>query len=145
MRTIPNVKPVTFRRFAVSDDGEMIVFEVDDRKGSKGHIGISWLSLSETVQLIGRGAEAAAEARRRLGKSDDFPGLGDLTAQLVSTFQVSELPTKNLKILSLQSPVGFRSDFAIPTNTKDQRGRPFPQAIAEELLHDASKDRSKPH
>ena len=74
-----------------------------------------------------------------------FDGSEELTAQLVSTFQVSEFPEQKLKILSLKSPAGFRCDFAIPTDALDQRGRLYPRAIAEELLSDMSEIEQKPH
>ena len=142
---IDNVKPVTFERFAISDDGEKIIFEVRDKSGNVGHISVDWLKLSLIVQMIGQAAKKAMEVRRSLGKSDDFDGSTGLDAQLVSRFQVSEYPDQKLKILSLHSPTGFRCDFAIPTETVDQRGRRFPRAIAEELLEDVSETRQKPH
>jgi hypothetical protein len=140
---IHDVKAITFENFAVSSDGEMVVFTVRDITGIGGHIGLDWLTLSTTVQLIGRGAEAAAKARKQLGKSDDFNPVGGITAQVVSTFQVSEYPN-GLKILSLQSPTGFRCDFAIP-NATDQLGRAMTRAIAEELLRDSTKERHRPN
>ncbi len=142
---IDNVKPVTFKRFIISDDGEKIIFEVHDKADKVGHIAVDWLDLGFTDQLIGRAAEAGAKARRALGKSDIFDGSSDLTAQLVSMFQVSEFPDQKLKILSLQSPIGFRCDFAIPTDAVDQRGRLYPRAIAEELLADMNEIQQKPH
>ncbi len=141
---IENVKSVTFESFAISDDGEQIVFEVRDKSSNAGHIAVDWLKLSLVVQLFGRAAENASEVRGSLGKSDDFDG-SSVSAQTVSGFQVSEYPAKNLKLLSLQSPVGFRCDFAIPTDTVDQRGRSLPRAIAEELLRDANEIQQKPH
>ena len=142
---IEDVKSVTFERYMISDDGEKIVFEVRDKPGNVGHIAVDWIKLSLIVQLIGRAAEKASEVRRSLGKSDDFDGLSELSVQIVSTFQVSEYPEKKLKVLSFQSPTGFRCDFAIPTETTDQRGRRFPRAIAEELLEDTSKIRQRPN
>jgi hypothetical protein len=142
---ISDVKPITFERFDISADGELLIFEVCDKRGNKGHIAIDWLKLGITVQLLCRAAERGADARRTLGKSDDFMPKGDLTAQLVSGFQVSEYPDKKLKILSLQSPVGFRCDFAISTEMVDQRGRSLPRAIAEELLEDRSEAQRRPH
>lgn len=142
---IPDVKAITFEGFNISTDGELLIFTLKDASGNKGHIAINWLSLTTTTQLINRAAEKAAETRASLGKSDSFYPGREMTAQLVSTFQVSEFPSHNLKVLSLQSPVGFRCDFAIPTNTKDQLGRPYPRAIAEELLRDSSKERQKPN
>lgn len=135
---IQDVKPVTFEKFMISEDGEQVVFEIRDRSGQSGHIAINWLNLAITVQLFGRAAEKASERRGSLGKSDLFDGSA-ITPQLVSTFQVSAYPTRNLKILSLHSPVGFRCDFAIPTNTVDQLGRAFPRAIAEELLQSTNE------
>ncbi len=116
-----------------------------DKSGNVGHIAVDWLNLSPLVQLIGRAAEKASEIRRSLGKSDDFDGSSDLSAQIVSTFQVSEFPEQKLKVLSLQSPIGFRCDFAIPTDAVDQLGRSLPRAIAEELLEDMSETRQKPN
>jgi len=142
---ISDVKLITFERFLIQDDGERIIFEIKDRHGTVGHIAVDWLNLGLTVQLIGRAAEAGAEARRALDKSDMFDGSSDLTPQLVSTFQVSEFPDQNLKVLSLQSPTGFRCDFAIPTDTVDQRGRLYPRAIAEELLADMNDIQQKPN
>ena len=142
---IEDVKPVTFERFMISDDGEKIIFEVHDKSGNAGHIAVDWLNLSITVQMIRRAAEKASEVRQSLGKSDDFDGSSELIAQIVSGFQVSEIPEENLKILTLKSTTGFRCDFAISTEMVDQRGRSFPRAIAEELLEDASKTRQRPH
>jgi hypothetical protein len=144
-QTSPRSEAVTFERLVISSDGEMIVFEVRDGTGNVGHIGIDWLALSTTVQLIGRGAEEASKARRLLGKSDNFDSKKQVSAQLVPTFQVSDLSGQNLKILSLQSPVGFRCDFAIPTNKADQLGRPLHRATAEELLADTSSSRLQRH
>ena len=142
---ISDVKPVTFERFFVQDDGERIIFEIRDKNGVTGHIAVDWRNLGLTAQLIGRAAEKGAEIRRTLDKSDIFDGSEALTAQLVSTFQVSEFPEQKLKILSLQSPAGFRCDFAIPTDALDQRGRLYPRAIAEELLADMSEIEKTPH
>jgi hypothetical protein len=144
-RAIADVKPVTFQRFDISTDGETIVFELRQTGGGVGHIGIKWLDLSLAVQLIGQAAEKSSEVRRSLGKSDNFDGRGELTAQLVSTFQVSEYSDQKLKVLSLHSPIGFRCDFAIPTDAVDQRGRPYPRAIAEELLSDTTHGLQRPH
>ena len=125
---IPDVKAITFERFIVSTDGEQLVFMVRDRLGAQGHIAINWLALSNTVQMIHRAAEKGAEVRSALGKSDNFYPGPNLTAQIVSTFQVSEYPDEKLKILSLQSPTGFRADFAIRTDTPDQLGlHPVPK------------------
>lgn len=142
---ISDVKPVTFEKFHVSDDGELVIFEIHDKAGNLGHIGVQWLQLSNLVQLIGRAAEKASEARRATGKEDWFDGSLPVDAQLVSAFQVSESPTKKLKLLSLHSPVGFRCDFAIPTDIQDERGRPFHRAIAEELLSEESSTPQPPH
>ena len=142
---VHDVKPVTFEGHMVSSDGEQLVFILRDKIGNVGHIAVDWRNLGLTVQLIGRAAEAGARARQKLGKSDVFDGSGELTAQIVSTFQVSEIPERHLMILSLQSPTGFRSDFAIPTNTVDQRGRPYPRAIVEELLADLTQERHRPN
>lgn len=144
-RELKNVKPITFERFMISDDGESVIFELHDKSGNVGHITVKWLNLSIVAQMLGQVAEKAASVRNSLGKTDDFDGSSRLTAQLVSRFQVSELPDNNLKILSLQSPVGFRCDFAIPTDTVDQRGRSYPRAIAEELLAEAIENTQKPN
>jgi hypothetical protein len=140
---IPDVKPITFERFYVSKDGELLIFELRDKSGNKGHISVNWLALTTTVQLIGRAAEAAAKIRKSLGKSDDYSPAPGLSAQVVSAFQVSEFPVEKMKLLTLQSPVGFRCDFAIPTDKPDQLGRSLPRAIAEELLRDSTKDRQR--
>jgi hypothetical protein len=142
---IQDVKALSFQRFVISADGELLVFEVHDKAGNKANIAIDWLSLTTTVQLFGRAAEAAAKARKTLGKSDDYKPAPGLSAQVVSTFQVSEFPANDMKLLSLQSPVGFRCDFAISTKTTDQLGRSLPRAIAEELLRDSTKDREQPN
>ena len=142
---VPDVKPISFERFNPSTDGELIVFEVRDKAGNKAHIAVDWLALTTTVQLFGRAAEAAAKVRKSLGKSDDYTPAPGLSAQVVSTFQVSEYPDHDLKVLSLQSPVGFRCDFAIPTKMTDQFGRSLPRAIAEELLRDSTKERQQPN
>ena len=142
---LDNVKPVTFERFLISGDGEQIVFEVHDRSGNIGHIAVDWLRLSPTMHLFIRAAEEAAKVRQKLGKSDDFDASAGVTAQLVSAFQVSEFPDEKLKVLTLQSSAGFRCDFAVPTETLDQRGRRFPRAIAEELLQDSDELRERPH
>lgn len=142
---IKDVKPVTFESFKISADGEQVIFELCDKSGNTAYIAVEWLKLGLTVQLIGRAAEKALEARRSLGKSDLFDGSGELTPQLVSTFQVSEFPDQNIKLLSLHSPTGLRCDFAIPTDVTDQRGRHYPRAIAEELLADMNKSQQKPH
>ena len=142
---IENVKSVTFDHFVISDDGENIVFAVRDRPGNVGHIAVDWLHLSIVVQLFDQAAKKASEVRQSLGKSDKFDGSKKIIAQIVSTFQVSEIPDKHLKILTLRSPTGFRCDFAIPTNEVDQLGRSYPRAIAEELLADESEIRRKPN
>ena len=54
---ISDVKPITFERFFVQDDGERIIFEIRDKNGIAGHIAVDWLNLGLTVQLIGRAAE----------------------------------------------------------------------------------------
>ncbi len=137
-QNITDVKPVTFETFHISEDGEKVVFEVRDKAGNSGHIAIDWLKLSTMVQLIGRAAEKASEVRRAIGKQDLFDGSLPVDVQLVSKFQVSEFPAEKLKLLSLHSPTGFRCDFAIPTETHDELGRPFHRALAEELLSEAS-------
>jgi hypothetical protein len=142
---IDDVKPVTFERFDVSADGELLIFQVRDKRGNNGHIAIDWLTLGLTSQFLSQAAEKGAQVRQSLGKSDDFTPKSDLKAQLVSGFQVSEYPDQKLKILTLQSPVGFRFDFAISTEVSDQRGRSMPRAIAEELLHDAGTGRQRPN
>ena len=144
-KEIADVKPVTFEQFSISDDGEMLIFEVHDKSGNVGHIGINWLHLSVMVQLIGRAAEKASEARHSMGKSDFFEGPSSITAQIVSGFQVSEFPEEKLKLLSLVSPTGFRCDFAIPTGMLDQRKRPLHLAIAEELVLDETETRQRPN
>ena len=141
---LDDVKPVTFERFLISDDGEKIVFEVRDKKNNTGHISVDWLGLSRAMHLFIKAAEDASKVRRTLGKSDDFDGSAGLTAQIVSGFQVSEIPEEKLKILTLQTATGFRCDFAIPTETLDQLGRRLPRAIAEELLEDSSELRQRP-
>src|SRR5579871_5134804 len=108
-KQLHDVKAISFEGYNISTDGEMIVFTVRDRAGNSGHVALDWLALSTTVQLIGRGAEDAAAARKKLGKSDDFKSVAGLVMQAVSTFQVSQHPN-GLKILSLQSPTGFRCD-----------------------------------
>lgn len=145
IQTLHDVKPVSFEQYHISEDGEQIVFTVHGKGGGVGHIAIDWLKLSLAIQLIQQAGEEAAEVRAHLGKSDDFAADEGCTAQLVKTFQVSELVDQNLKILSLQSPTGFRCDFAIPTDAVDQRGRSFPRAIAEELLSDAKTERQRPN
>jgi hypothetical protein len=57
---IHDVKAISFEGHAVSADGELVIFTVRDKAGNSGHIAVDWLALSTTVQLIGRGAEAAA-------------------------------------------------------------------------------------
>jgi hypothetical protein len=142
-RQFHDVKAISFEGYDVSSDGELVIFTVRDKAGTSGHIAVDWLALTTTIQLIGRGAERAAQARKQLGKSDDFTPVGGITAQVVSSFQVSEYPN-GLKILSLQSPTGFRCDFAIP-NTSDQLGRTMSRAIAEELLKDSTQERQRPN
>ena len=145
---LKDVNPVTFIRHMITDDGEKIVFEILDKAGATGHIAVDWLSLSLVVQLITRAAEEGAEIRKALGKPGDYHGSSDLTYQLVDTFQVSEVDDRKLgkaKILSLYSPTGFRCDFAIPFEMFDRLGRPFPRAIAEELLADESEIRRRPN
>ena len=144
MAEISDVKSVTFERFYISADAESMIFEVRSPAGTVGHISIEWSNLMTTKQLMERAAEKCAEARKTLGKSNLYEGKG-LTAQLVSGFQVSEIPANHLKVLSLQSPVGFRCDFAIPTNKPDQRGRSMDRAIAEELLLDQNAEARRPH
>lgn len=141
---IDNVKPVTFERYMISNDGETIIFELHDKSGNVAHIAVDWLNLCLVVQLIGRAGEKASQVRSSLGKSDDFDGASGLSAQLVSRFQVSEYPEEKLKVLSLHS-AGLRCEFAIPTDKVDQRGRLFHHAIAEELLSEESKTRQRPH
>lgn len=140
---IPNVKPVTFESYLISADGEQVIFEVKDRAGNKGHIALDWLKLSQTVQLIGRGAEEAASIRQKLGKADYLTDASGLSFQIVAGFQVSDYPALNAKLLSLQSPTGFRADFAIPTDNTDQLGRALPRALAEELLRDAPSEKQR--
>src|SRR5437870_833133 len=84
-RQLHDVKAISFEGYDVSSDGELVIFTVRDKAGNAGHIAVDWLALSTTVQLIGRGAERAAQARKQLGKSDDFKPVGGLTAQMVST------------------------------------------------------------
>jgi hypothetical protein len=133
---LKDVKPITFEHFVISADGDQVVIQVKDKAGGIGHIALNWLHLGIASQLIIRAAEDASKVRRLLGKDDIFTGGPGLSAQLVSTFQVSEYPDQKLKVLSLQNPVGFRCDFAIRTDMVDQRGRSMPRAIAEELLAD---------
>ena len=142
---LADVKAVTFDRCMVSDDGELLIFEVRDKRGNKGHIAVDWLKLGLTAQLLRNAAEKGAERRKSLGKSDDFVPREDLKAQLVTGFQVSEYPNEKLKVLTLQSPTGLRSDFAISTDMVDQRGRSMPRAIAEELLADQHQEKLRPN
>lgn len=140
---IKDVKPVTFENAHASVDGECVVFTVKDATGNTGHIAIKWLDLGLAAQMIARGAEKASAARTLLGKSSDFAPEPGLNAQLVKVFQVSEVPAKRLKILSLQSPTGFRCDFAIPLDARDQRDRSLLRAMSEELLSDGM-DKQQP-
>lgn len=137
-----DVKAVTFESCFTSEDGELVIFAVRDRNGTKGTIALDWRDLGITCQLIARGTELATKRRRELKKSDRFTG-EQISPQLVDGFQVSELPDQKLKVLTLQSVAGLRCDFAIPMNKIDQRGRSLPRAIAEELLSDTPTDKSK--
>ncbi len=140
-KQIADAKAVKFSGYIISNDGETIVFEVTQEDGNVGHIAVSWLHLSMVVQLIERAAEKASEIRRTIGKSDHL----DVTAQVVSGFQVTKFPDHNLKVLSLLSPTGLRWEFAIPTDTLDQRKRPLHLAIAEELVLDETEIRQRPN
>lgn len=143
--TMHNVKPITFENYLVSEDGEQVVFELHQKSGGIGHISVNWQHLSLVIQVITRAAEAAAKTRLALGKNDNFDGRSSLQAQLVSGFQVSEFPEEGLKVLSLQSPVGFRCDFAIPSEAVDQLGRSLAQGIAAELLTEPLECQHRPN
>jgi hypothetical protein len=142
---VVNVKPVTFNTHLVSHDAEQIIFEVKDASGNIGHIAIPWPHVGFMLQVIYRAAEDAGKKRELLGKPAFFDGVTALTAQIVEGFQVSALPEKKMKVLSLKSPAGFRCDFAIPTDKLDLRGRPFPQGIAEELVAEPLERQQRPH
>lgn len=122
---------VAFRQFAVTDDGEHVVFQVADTSGGMGNLAVPWNELSKLAHMLNQAGVEAAQKRLSLGKSDDFAGVG--SAQIVSKFAVNDVPEKNLRILSFTSPSGLRSDFAISHEQKDQSGRSFPHAMAAAL------------
>lgn len=142
---IPNVKNITFERFFPAADGESIIFEVKDARGTVAHISIAWAHLATALQVIDRASEKTAERRKDLGKANEWDGIEKIQAQIVKTFQVSEVTDQKLKILSLQSPTGLRCDFAIPMSSADQRGRPMHRAIAEELTADLAAEARRPN
>ncbi len=67
-----DVKPVTFQRFLISDDGEQVVFEVRYKSNNACNLAVGWLGLSLTMHLFLQASEEAAKVRRTLGKSDDL-------------------------------------------------------------------------
>jgi hypothetical protein len=143
-QTFANVTPITFENSSTSTDGEGMIFTVNDRAGNASHIVIEWAHVGVALQVIQRAAENCAAHRKMLNKSNDFDPRVTRTFHLVRSFQVSDCAEPPLKILSLQNPIGFRFDFAIPTNTQDQRGRSIHRAIAEELVRDQMAERKQP-
>lgn len=139
-----DVKAVKFVNYMPSADGELILIQVQDPRGTTGWVALPWSHVSEALQTINRAAEKCGARRKELGKSELWDGKQKVSAQLVKTFQVSEIPDQHLKVLSLASPTGFRCDFAIPTNAQDVLGRPMHRGIAEELLRDQAAERARP-
>jgi hypothetical protein len=125
------VFPLTFRRAAANEDGQTVYFEVLDGSGKPAVIQVQWENLSALAHMLNQAGVDAAEKRKAAGGSDEFTGVG--TAQIVAGFRISNLPERKLKILSLMSPSGLRSDFALGVEAHDGRGRTLPAAIAEGL------------
>lgn len=120
----------------VSEDGDRLVFELVDPNGKTAHIMIAREHAGTVAQLVARAADQAAKMRAQLGKSEFHAGEA-VTAQLVTGFQVSWYPDKQMKVLTLKSPPAFQFDFAVPTGVRDQANRPMHKGIAAELANDA--------
>ncbi len=122
---------VAFRHYEITEDGEHVVFQVVDPQGVTGHIALPWRELGALAHLLNQAGVDIAQRRLALDKDDDFTGVG--AAQLVAKFLVNDVPERNARIVSLVSPTGLRSDFAISHEQKDQHGRPLLHAMASAL------------
>lgn len=142
---VPNVKPIIFNTFQTTKDGKSIVFEVVGKGGAKGHIMVEWEHLSIMLQMTIDAAAVAEDRRRADGNPDYFTGEKPLVAQLVKSYQVSEFPVDQMRILTLLSEGGFRMDFAIPTNAQDQLGRALHRAMSEDLVADLREPCKQPN
>ena len=125
------VFPLAFTRAAASDDGETVLFDVLDAERKPARLQVPWQNLSQLAHMLNQAGVEAAEARKARGASNEFQGVG--MAQIVKGFRISNLPERKLKIVSLFSPTGLRADFALSTDSRDEKGRSFPLALSEEL------------
>ena len=129
-QSIP-VIPLTFREAVASEDGKVVLFDVLDANNKANLVQVAWENLSRLAHLLNFAGVDAAEKRKSLGESDMFTGAG--TAQLVSGFSIRDVPEKKLRVLSLHSPSGLRSDFVLPLEGKDSSGRSLLKVLAENL------------
>ena len=125
------VFPVTFTRALASDDGLSVLFEAFDGEQKTARFLVSWENLSMLAHMLNQAGVDAAEKRKMAGKSDEFTGVGQV--QLVSGFRIREVPERKLKVLSLHSPSGLRTDFALSVEARDANGKAMTQAMAEGL------------
>jgi hypothetical protein len=125
------VFPVTFTRALASDDGLSVLFEALDGEQKTARFLVSWENLSMLAHMLNQAGVDAAEKRKMAGKSDEFTGVGQV--QLVSGFRIREVPERKLKVLSLHSPSGLRTDFALSIEARDANGKAMTQAMAEGL------------
>ncbi len=123
--------PLAFHRAIASDDGQSVFFEVRDAENKPTYLQVPWQNLGHLAHMLNQAGVDAAERRKAVGGSDEFQGVG--MAQIVKGFSVASRPERKMKIVSLYSPNGLRSDFALSLDSRDNQGRNFLQALSEEL------------
>lgn len=143
-QSLPNVMEVTFSAPMPSEDGELVILPIRDAAGNSATLAIRWSEVGTALQVLTRGIEKTGQRRKTLNKSELYAG-EKTHPTLVETFQVSDFSQGRMKILSLTSVVGFRSDFALPTDKVDQLGRKFHEALAAELIEDSTQGLEHPH
>lgn len=125
------VIPLRFLRTATSEDGKTAFFEVQSSDNKIIWLEVGWESLSQLAHMLNQSGVEAAEKRRASGVSDEFTGVG--AVQLVSGFRLRDVNDGKLRILSLHSPSGLRSDFALPLDATDAEGRSMVRTLGEGL------------